>query len=212
MDIKRKVIECYKRMIKDNLTIGTGGNVSIYDEESQKIYLTPTGIHPLDLKEEDISVLNLNGELLEGKSPSSEIDMHSIFYKKRKHINSVIHAHTKYATAISCTRQNLPAIDYLVALSGDIKINCAEYASYGTMELAENAFKAMGNGKAVLLANHGITVIGKNIEEAYNLIQQIEYVAELFVNANKVGVPVVLSDEEMTEMIRRFQNYGQKER
>lgn len=212
MEIKRKVVEYYKKMLTDNLTVGTGGNISIYNQESKKIYLTPTGIHPMDLKEEDISVLNLEGELLEGKKPSSEIDMHSIFYKKKEEINSVIHAHTKYATAISCTRQDMPAIDYLIALSGDIKINCAKYASYGTMELAENAFEAMGSGKAVLLANHGITVVGKSIEEAYNLIQQIEYVAELFINASKIGTPVVLSDEEMTEMIRRFKNYGQKER
>lgn len=212
MNIKRKIVEYYKRMLVDNLTVGTGGNISIYDEESQKIYLTPTGIHPMDLKEKDISVLNLDGELLEGKKPSSEIDMHCIFYKKREGINSVIHAHTKYATAISCTRQSIPAIDYLIALSGDIKINCAEYASYGTMELAENAFKAMGNGKAVLLANHGVTVIGNTIEETYNLIQQIEYVAELFINASKIGKPTILSDGEMIEMIRRFKNYGQKEK
>lgn len=205
---RKKVIEIALKMLNDGLTNGTAGNVSIYNRKENLVAITPTGISYHLLSPEDISVVNLNGNLIEGKLPSSEIEMHLIFYRNRDDINSVIHGHTIYSTAISCLRQTLPAIDYMIAVTGDKEVRCAEYASFGTKKLAENCFKTIKNSRACILANHGITTVGENVEIAYNVLTQVEYIARLYILSSTLGKPKILPDNEMINMIERFKNYG----
>lgn len=207
---RKEVISICKKMILEGLTNGTAGNVSIFNREAGLVALTPTGIPYNILKEEEVSIVDLDGNLIDGKTPSSELDMHLIYYKNRKEINAVIHGHTVYSTAVACLRRTLPAIDYMIALTGDKEVRCAPYASYGTRKLAENAFETMKDSRAVLLANHGITTVGEDIDMAYNVLTQVEYIASLYLLSSRVGEPVVLEDEELNTMIKRFQNYGQK--
>lgn len=207
-EIRGKVIEISLKMLKDGLTNGTAGNISIFNRMENLVAISPTGI-PYDiLNEEDISIVDLQGNLIDGKKPSSELEMHLIFYRNRKDINAVIHGHTKYATAISCLQKSLPAIDYMIAVTGDKEVRCAKYASYGTEELAKNCFKTMKNSRACLLANHGVTTIGENIDIAYSVLAQVEYIANLYILASSIGEPVVLDEKEIFQMVERFKNYG----
>ena len=134
--------------------------------------------------------------------------MHKIFYEKRTDINAIIHTHTIYATTIACLNWDLPAVHYMIALAGP-NVRCAEYATYGTKELAENAFKAMENRNAVLLANHGLLAGAKDLANAFNVTEEIEYCAELYYRTKSIGEPVILSDEEMDLMAEKFKTYGQ---
>ena len=207
-EIRGKVIEMSLKMLKDGLTNGTAGNISIFNRRENLVAISPTGIPYDTLKEEDISVVDLQGNLLEGKKPSSELEMHLIFYRNRKDINAVIHGHTKYATTISCLQRTLPAIDYMIAVTGDKEVRCAKYASYGTEELAKNCFETMKNSRACLLANHGITTVGENIDIAYSVLAQVEYISNLYILASSIGEPVVLDEKEIFQMVERFKNYG----
>lgn len=207
---RRKVIDICLKMLGEGLTNGTAGNISIFNREQGLVAISPTGIPYAVLKPEDVSVVDLEGNLLEGKNPSSELEMHLIFYRNRPEINGVIHAHTVYSTAVACLRKTLPAIDYMIAVTGDKEVRCAEYASYGTEELAKNSFKTMENSKAVLLANHGITTVGESIETAFSILAQVEYIAQLYLLSSQAGTPVILDDTEIFKMIERFKNYGQK--
>lgn len=207
-EIRGKVIEMSLKMLKDGLTNGTAGNISIFNRRENLVAISPTGIPYDTLKEEDISVVDLQGNLLEGKKPSSELEMHLIFYRNRKDINAVIHGHTKYATAISCLQRTLPAIDYMIAVTGDKEVRCAKYASYGTEQLAKNCFETMKNSRACLLANHGVTTVGENIDIAYSVLAQVEYISNLYILASSMGEPVVLDEKEIFQMVERFKNYG----
>lgn len=207
-EIRGKVIEMSLKMLKDGLTNGTAGNISIFNRRENLVAISPTGIPYDTLKEEDISVVDLQGNLLEGKKPSSELEMHLIFYRNRKDINAVIHGHTKYATAISCLQRTLPAIDYMIAVTGDKEVRCAKYASYGTEQLAKNCFETMKNSRACLLANHGVTTVGENIDIAYSVLAQVEYISNLYILASSIGEPVVLDEKEIFQMVERFKNYG----
>ena len=89
------------------------------------------------------------------------------------------------------------------------KIPCAKYASYGTEELAVNAFEAIGENKAVLLANHGLITVGTNIEQAFFLAEVSEEMSEIYYRTKSMGEPVILSEEEMKIMIKKFKSYGQ---
>ena len=203
------IVEYGKKLITSGFTKGTGGNLSIYNREKKLMAISPSGIDYFKTKPEDVVVLNLKGEKVDGdKAPSSEYEMHKIFYEKRTDIDAIIHTHTIYATTIACLNWDLPAVHYMIALAGE-NVRCAEYATYGTKELAENAFKAMENRNAVLLANHGLLAGAKNLANAFNITEEIEYCAELYYRTKSIGEPVILSDKEMDLMIEKFKTYGQ---
>lgn len=204
------VVEYGKKLITSGLTKGTGGNISIFNREEKLMAISPSGIDYFQIKPEDVVILNMDGKIVDGdKVPSSECDMHRIFYRYRDDINAVIHTHTVYATTIACLNWELPAVHYLVAFSGT-NVRCAKYATYGTPELAKNAFEAMKDRNAVLLANHGLLAGGRDIATAFNISEEIEYCAELYYRTKCVGEPVILSNNEMEMMIERFKNYGQR--
>ncbi len=207
---RQNIVYVCKKMLAENYTNGTSGNVSIYNKKENLIALSPTGIAYDVLKDEDVSVVDFEGKLLEGKKPTSELDLHSIFYKNRDDVFACLHAHTVYSTAIACLRQTLPAIDYMIMVTGDKEVRCADYATFGTKELAVNAFNTMGSSKAVLLANHGIVTVEQTLERAYNILVQVEYIANLYLLAKQAGgSPVVLDDDEMIKMKELFKSYGQ---
>ena len=203
------IVEYGKKLITSGLTKGTGGNLSIYNREKDLMAISPSGIDYFKIKAEDVVVLNLKGEKIDGdKTPSSEYEMHKIFYEKRTDLQAIIHTHTIYATTIACLNWDLPAVHYMIALAGP-NVRCAEYATYGTKELAENAFKAMENRNAVLLANHGLLAGAKDLANAFNVTEEIEYCAELYYRTKSIGEPVILSDNEMDLMAGKFKTYGQ---
>ena len=206
---REQVIEYSLKLLSEGLTNGTAGNVSIFNREEGLVAISPTGVNYSELTLEMISIVDLEGKLIEGLKPSSELEMHMILYRNREDVNAVIHTHPVYTTVLACLRQDLPAIDYMIAVTGATKVKCAEYASYGTKELAENAYKAMGSSLAVILANHGLTTAGKDIANALNITVQVEYISNLYIKAKNIGEPIVLPDNEMNSMLERFKTYGQ---
>ena len=206
---REQVIEYSLKLLSEGLTNGTAGNVSIFNREKGLVAISPTGVNYSELTPEMISVVDLNGKLIEGLKPSSELEMHMILYRNREDVNAVIHTHPVYTTVLACLREDLPAIDYMIAVTGATKVKCAEYASYGTKELAENAYKAMGSSLAVILANHGLTTAGKDIANAFNITVQVEYISNLYIKARNIGEPIILPDNEMNSMLERFKTYGQ---
>ena len=206
---REQVIEYSLKLLSEGLTNGTAGNVSILNREEGLVAISPTGVNYSELTPEMISIVDLEGKLIEGLKPSSELEMHMILYRNREDVNAVIHTHPVYTTVLACLRQDLPAIDYMIAVTGATKVKCAEYASYGTKELAENAYKAMGSSLAVILANHGLTTAGKDIANAFNITVQVEYISNLYIKARNIGEPIILPDNEMNSMLERFKTYGQ---
>ncbi len=206
---REQVIEYSLKLLSEGLTNGTAGNVSIFNREEGLVAISPTGVSYSELTPEMISIVDLDGKLIEGLKPSSELEMHMILYRNRGDVNAVIHTHPVYTTVLACLREDLPAIDYMIAVTGATKVKCAEYASYGTKELAENAYKAMGSSLAVILANHGLTTAGKDIANAFNITVQVEYISNLYIKAKNIGEPIILPDDEMNSMLERFKTYGQ---
>jgi L-fuculose-phosphate aldolase len=206
---REQIVDYGKKLINSNLTRGTGGNLSIYNKEKGLMAITPSGMNYFEIKPGDVVVMDLNGNVIEGnRTPSSEYEMHRIFYTNRQDINAIIHTHPVYSTTLSCLHWDLPPVHYLVALAGP-NVRCAKYATFGTKELAENAFEAMKDRKAVLLANHGLLVGAEDLPNAFNISIQIEYVAELYYRSKSIGEPVILPEDEMRLMLEKFKTYGQ---
>jgi L-fuculose-phosphate aldolase len=208
---RRQIIEYGKLLIAEGLTKGTGGNLSVWNSEQNLMAITPSGIPYVEITESQIVVMDVEtGDIVDGDAvPSSECDMHRIIYKYREDIQAIIHTHTTYAATVACLRQDLPALHYLVAYAG-IDVRCAEYATYGTVQLAKNAFEAMKDRKACLLANHGLLAGGTDLNDAYNVTEEIEFCCELYCRTKAMGEPVILDKAEMELMVERFQNYGKR--
>ncbi|MDO5732635.1 MAG: L-fuculose-phosphate aldolase [Eubacteriales bacterium] len=199
-----------KKLVDTNLTKGTGGNLSVFNRKTGIMAITPTGIDFYEIRPEDIVLMNLDGDVVGGhRKPSSEWEMHLLQYKYRDDIDAVIHAHTAYATVFAILREPIPASHYMIAVAGkDVRV--AEYATYGTHELAVNAFEAMKDRRAVLLANHGILAGAQDLLNAFNVIEEVEYCAAAYYRARCIGAPIILDDEEMTLMAEKFKTYGQR--
>ena len=210
MENERKLIVEYgKLLVTKGLTTGTGGNISILDKEKKYFAISPSGIDYFETEPEDVVIMDLDGKIVEGeRKPSSEWMMHLIFYKKRDDVEAVVHTHSRFSSTISCMRWEIPALHYYVAFAGKT-IPCAKYASYGTQELADNAFEGMGEGKAALLANHGLITIGRSVKEAFLVAEMSEEMAEYYYRTKSIGEPVLLDEEEMESMLLRFKSYGQ---
>jgi L-fuculose-phosphate aldolase len=209
--IRKELIEYGKKAAELGLTRGTGGNLSVCDRASGTMAITPSGIDYFEIKPEQIVLIDVqSGEITDGKAvPASECDMHRIFYKYRNDIDAIIHTHTTFAASISTLNCTLPPLHYLVAFAG-IDVRCAKYATYGTVALAKNAFEAMKDRKAVLLANHGLLAGGSNLAEAFSITEIIEFCCEMYYRAKCIGEPVLLPQAEMELMIERFKNYGRR--
>ncbi len=208
---REDVVKYCRKMITAGLTKGTGGNISILNRELGLMAVSPSGIDYFETTAADVVVMDLAGNVVDGRrKPSSEYELHRIFYVRRQDIDAVVHTHSVYATVLATLRQPLPAASYLVAYSG-LDVRCAEYASFGTTELAERTFDAMNERFAVLMANHGLLTGSKDILNAFNIAEQIEYCAEVYVKARAIGDPVILDQKEMEKMIVKFSSsYGQK--
>ncbi|ADE56639.1 L-fuculose-phosphate aldolase [Aminobacterium colombiense] len=208
---EREAIVAYcQKMITSRLTTGTGGNISICNRARGEVAMTPTGVDYFEMKADDIVIINLDGEIVEGTTkPSSEAGMHLALYHKRDDISAVVHTHSVFATTIACLRWELPPVHYLIGYSGK-KVPLAPYATYGTTELAQNVAEAIGSYNAVLLANHGLVTVGSSLSRAFSTAEEIELVSEIYYRTKSIGEPVILSKEEMDNVLRKFGSYGKQ--
>ena len=199
-----------KKLITNGLTKGSGGNISIYNREENLVAITPSGMDYFETEEDDIVIIDIDGNIIEGKhKPSSEIGMHLIFYKNREDANSIVHTHSMYATAVSCMGWTLEPVHYMVGMAG-IDVKCAKYATYGSKELAVNALRAMEDRNAVLLGNHGLLALGNDVESAFSTAEHLEFVSELYCITKSLGQPNILTETQMIEVMKKFKTYKYK--
>ncbi|WP_409276049.1 L-fuculose-phosphate aldolase [Neobacillus sp. SCS-31] len=207
---RENIVEYGKKLITSGLSRGTGGNISIFNREKGLAAISPSGLDYFETTPEDIVVIDLDGNVVDGaRKPSSELEMHLIFYRKRDDIDALVHTHSPFAKTIASLRWELPAVSYLVAYAGP-NVRCSDYATFGTRELAEAAFKGMEDRRAVLLANHGLIAGANNIATAFTIAEEIEFCAQIYCQTKAIGKPVLLPEEEMAVLAEKFKTYGQR--
>lgn len=207
---REQVVEYGKLMSSSGLSKGTSGNISVYNAEKELMAISPSGVGYFETTPEDVVVMDLRGNIVDGnKKPSSEWELHTIFYVNKPDARAVVHTHSTYCTTFACLNQPIRALHYVIGGAGTAAVACAPYRTFGTQELADVAIESCGNGKAVLLANHGLLTCGPNLGKAFGLAVNMEFCAEMQYRAMCVGEPVVLSDEEMDRVMEKFKTYGQ---
>ncbi len=209
---KKEIIEYGKKIFHSDHVAGTSGNLSCRGENGANTYflITPSGMQYDALIPDDIVIMDLSGNKIEGKRrPSIEYSMHSNIYKSRNEVNAVIHTHSIYTSALAVARIPLPVIVEDLCLIGD-EIKVAPYARAGSQQLANNVVNTLGKARAVILANHGLVSVGKDLKDAFKVCEMVERVARIFILAKSIGKAYVLSSREL-EDLRDFlkSDYGQ---
>ncbi len=199
LEAMKEVHKTAVEMSKRGLVAGTSGNCSAKVPNMDLIVITPTSIEYELLLAEDMCVINMNGEQVEGRySPSVEINMHLEIYRAREDVGGIVHTHQTMATAISTTGQGIPPIleEQVFKLGGAVEI--AEYALPGTKELAMSAVKALGDRKACLLPHHGAVTVGPKVRDALLNAEILERTAYAFIISHLVGGPKIVPFMEVT--------------
>ena len=183
------------------------GNVSARFGDG--LLLTPSSLPYAGMQPADLVELSLQGEVRAGGKPSSEWPFHTTIYRARPDAQAIVHTHSPKATALSCARRGIPAFHYMIALAGGPDIRCAEYATFGSQALADNAVLALEGRKAVLLANHGVIAIGASLDGALTIAAEVENLAGQYLALLAAGLdPFILDEDEMARVGEKFAGYG----
>ena len=209
--IKKKLIDKSIQFQEAGLGIGTAGNLSV--RSGIGFIITPSNIAYLDLTPESLVYCDMAGNVIDGtEPPSSEWAMHAGIYQHREKVNAIVHSHSPYATGIACTRQPIPAFHYMIAITGGMEIPCADYATFGTEKLASNVLSVLtGNQRACLLANHGTIAVDENLDLAFQLACEVEYLAGQYWIAKQTGMLTILEKAEMARVLEKFKDYGSRQ-
>lgn len=208
LSLRRHVIETALRMNSTGLSKGTSGNVSARVKGG--FVITPSGMRYEDLQTDDIVKVDMNGRPLGRRHPSSEWRFHMDIYAERPDLKAIVHTHSTFSTVLACLQREIPAFHYMVAVAGGHTIRCAPYALFGTQELSDLAIKALTGRNACLLGNHGLIAGGESLRKAFSLAGEVEELAKQYWHVCQMGEPRILDDEEMEDVIRKFQTYGDK--
>lgn len=211
MAAERELVAEYGRKLSAaGLCPGTSGNISIFEPGSGLMAISPSGMDYFATRAEDVVVLDTEGRSVDStRRPSSEWGLHAAFYRAKPEVRAVVHTHSVYCTTFAVLGEPIRAVHYAMADAGVNAVPCAPYCTFGTPELAEAAVETCGEGRAVLLSNHGLVALGGDIGAAFSLAVNLEYTAELQYRALCIGSPRVLSDGQMAAVRRRFASYGQ---
>ncbi|MDO5027689.1 MAG: class II aldolase/adducin family protein [Bacillota bacterium] len=207
---RNQLIEYGRKMSQDSLSPGTSGNLSIFLREEKLLLISPSGMDYFNIEPEDLVLMDLDGKIIEGKrKPSCEWQLHTNFYKAKADIGALVHTHSLNCACLAAMRMPIEAVHYVIGDANTNKVMCSPYYRFGTEKLARAAVETCGRAKAVLLANHGLVTCGKDLEAAYSLAKNLEYVAEIQVKTMSMGRPYILNKKEMDQVIQGFKGYGQ---
>lgn len=186
------ICEIGRRMYQRELVASNDGNISIKIDKN-KVLITPTLTSKGFMKEEDIIMIDLDGNILEGsKKPSSEYMLHTTVYKIRDDIKAVVHAHPVTVSAFAIVGRAVDMGYMPEALMSLGHFPVAKYAKPGTKELAKSIEPFINSYNGCLLANHGAVCWNKDVYSAYHLMEQLEFYCKTSIIAEQIGTPNII--------------------
>jgi L-fuculose-phosphate aldolase len=191
------VLNAAKDMLRRGLVEGTAGNISARRSDGN-VVITPSSVDYRDMRLDDLVLIDPDGGVLQaadGRSPSSEMQLHLACYKAFDDVGSVIHSHPVWATMFAIAHQPIPACidEFAVYCGGDVR--CTEYAASGTPEVGANAVKALEGRGAALIANHGLVAVGPRPDKVLHVTALVERTAQIVWGARALGGPVAIPED-----------------
>jgi L-fuculose-phosphate aldolase len=207
--LRTRMVEVMRAMDARGLNRGTSGNVSARFGDGMLV--SPSGVPPERLTPESMVFVGADDSIPEGQlKPSSEWRMHMQILRRRPDVGGVVHCHSRHATILACAGRPIPAVHYMVGVSGGASVPVAPYATFGSEALADAVVAALDGRNAALMANHGQIAVAPSLSHALLIAEEIEEQAAVYWGCLAIGGPNLLSDDQMAEILTRFRSYGQK--
>jgi len=209
--LREELWRLHLELPKNHLVTWTSGNVSARDPETGYVVIKPSGVRYEELRPEHMVVVDLEGNVIEGKlKPSSDTASHLYIYRHRPDVNGVVHTHSPYATAFAALGRPIPV--YLTAIADEFggPIPCGGFALIGGEEIGRVVVESIGDSPAVLLKNHGVFTVGPSAEAAVKAAVMVEDVARTVWIALQIGQPDEIPPEDVAKLRQRYATeYGQ---
>jgi L-fuculose-phosphate aldolase len=198
-----EIVQTMERIYRFRMTTTSGGNLSIRDE-NDAVWITPSAIDKGSLRREDIVCMHADGRSEGLHRPSSEYPFHQAIYRQRPDLRAVVHAHPVALVAFSICRK-LPATALIPQASHVCgKVGYAPYALPGSAQLGRHIADVFAQGyDCVLLENHGIVIGGRDLAQAFQRFETLEFTAKTIIKASLLG-PIRLLTPEQVELSQRL--------
>ncbi|MDA8586994.1 class II aldolase/adducin family protein [Rhodobacteraceae bacterium] len=210
--LRAEIIAQCLAMNEAGLNHGVSGNISA--RCGDRMLITPSGTDYTKMTREMIASIDLGDPegAFEGPlKPSSEWRFHHAIMAARSDVNSIVHAHPIYCTALAMARKPIPAAHYMVAIFGGADVRCSGYATFGTKALSDEALAALDGRTACLLANHGMIALGATLDQAMWRATELEVLAHQYCVSLTIGGPVILDDAAIDETLVEIATYGKQD-
>lgn len=188
LGIAEKIVEVCQRLHAKNMLAAADGNVS-FRVSDDEILITPSGVSKAHMPVNEMAILNLSGDVLQGK-PSSERLMHLSVYQKCPEAKAVVHAHPPHAIAWSIAKPDLKflpddCMSELILATGGIPF--VPYARPSTQDMGDHLLEFLPQYRAMILSRHGALTWGESLEEAYLGMERLEHASQILFLAEKLG-------------------------
>jgi len=209
--IREEIIKTAAMLHDKNMLAACDGNIS-YRYDDKTILITPTGKPKFLLVEDDIAVIDIDGNAIKGK-PSSEMFMHLEVYKMRADVRAVIHAHPPTAVAYSIAHpaaEEIPGKSFSELILAVGKLPIVPFQMPGSLEMGTALHPFIKHHKVMVLARHGALSFGEDLIEAYNGMERLEHSCEILLKAESFGAVTELDEQTIDELHAMRKKIGDK--
>lgn len=209
--LREEVWECNLELPKNELVKMTSGNVSGRDPETNLVVIKPSGYRYEQLTPAHMVVVDLQGKIVEGDlKPSTDTGTHLYVYRHRADVNGIVHTHSPYASTFAALGQPIPpCLTAIGMLGGEVPLG--GYVPIGDESIGEEIVRKIGRSMAIIMQNHGVFAIGRSAREATKMAVEVEEIAKITHMAMTRGKPIILTPEQVEEMVSLYRNvYGQR--
>jgi len=200
IDLRREIISAAIYMQSSGMILGTSGNISVRVPEG--VLVTPSSMPYEELEPEDICLVGLDGELLQGGRPSSETPLHLAVYRARPDVGAVVHAHSQFSTVMASLCGVLPAVT--VPGTEYYPVRSIPFIMPGSDELANAAAETLGQGSAVIMAHHGLVGVGSSLKKAMTAADYVEENARIAYHLRLAGCESSIPESAIAELKERL--------
>jgi L-ribulose-5-phosphate 4-epimerase len=213
LEARADVARLHELLVRYNLVIWTGGNISGRVPGSDLFVIKPSGVEYDDLTPENMILCDLDGTVVEGDhAPSSDTAAHAYVYRNMPAVNGVVHTHSTYATAWAARGESIPCVITGQADEFGGEIPVGPFATIGDDSIGRGIVATLTGhrSRAVLMQNHGVFTVGKNSRDAVKAAVMAEDVARTVHISRQLGEPIPIPLHSIDALFDRYQNvYGQ---
>ncbi len=201
MSLKSELVNACQKVYNNGFVAAYDGNLSLRLNDKE-ILITPSATCKGEVSEELLLVIDLDGNIIDGIGKvSTEYKLHTFIYKQRSDVNAVVHCHPVFATAFAAAGRSLdqPVFPEIILTIG--KIPLCKYATPSTNEVTDSIAPFIKNANALLLENHGAVTCGKDIKDAYFVMEKLEHTAKIMFAAGLLGGAKTIPEEKIKNLL-----------